>query len=83
MLPDVGIAQLVEYFVANEDVAGSSPVAHSVLAYPCGVIGNTMVFGAIILGSNPSGDSAFLAQLERASAYEAGGCRFESYRGHW
>jgi hypothetical protein len=36
-----------------------------------------------VVGSNPAKIAKdFVAQLERASAYEAEGYRFESYRGH-
>lgn len=41
-------------------------------------------YTANVGGSNPSSGTiyALVAQLDRALAYEARGCRLESYRGH-
>ena len=40
--PHAFVAQLVERFICNEDVAGSIPVKGSIMS--CGVIGNTSDF---------------------------------------
>ena len=63
------IAQLVEHFIRNERVAGSSPAFGS---RNSGISRETAIYNG--LGS--------LAQLNRASDYGSEGYRFESYRSH-
>ena len=64
------IAQLVEHFIRNERVAGSSPAFGS---RNSGISRETAIYNG--LGS--------LAQLNRASDYGSEGYRFESYRSHF
>ncbi len=72
----VAVAQLVEHWIVIPGVAGSSPVSHpmSFIGVSAYYVRQSLVTAAIL--------RALVAQLDRASAFEAEGRRFESCRAY-
>ncbi len=68
----VGVAQLVEHKVVALVAAGSSPVAHPIFCHGDGL----PAVSAVLRGYAP------VAQLDRASAFEAECRRFDSCRAY-